>query len=402
MKSRPHRQLSVESLEYRRMLAASLDGDINGNGTVDFDDFLALTRAYDSDCSGCAEDLDASGSVGFPDFLIIASNYGTSLTGGAVSAAGVDAVFGVAKAAGVDDGSGGPFEFEATFNQFEDESLLGCNLLETSDVKTLLERASMATSSNDAIIAVVDRSGRILGVRVEAEVNADLVNNADKLAFAIDGAVAKARTAAFFSSNAAPLTSRTIRFISQSTITQREVESSPINADARYRGPGLVAPIGVGGHFPPEIPFTPQVDLFAIEHQSRDSQTHPGVDGIKGNGDDFDLNTRFNADPQFIPKWAEQFFETWPDSYGEKADTSPNSIPRGIGTLPGGVPLFKATTRPDGDGLCTMPFSNSRKMSDKINLVGGIGVFFPGSDGFATFEQNFQYGAGQSEKYRTV
>jgi len=131
----------------------------------------------------------------------------------------------------------------------------------------------MATSSEDAIIAVVDRSGRILGVRIEQGVSRSLQEDADKLAFAIDGAVAKARTAAFFSSNAAPLTSRTIRFISQTTITQREVESSPTNLDLSYRGPGLVAPIGVGGHFPPEISFAPQVDLFAIEHQSRDSQT---------------------------------------------------------------------------------------------------------------------------------
>jgi hypothetical protein len=40
-------------------------------------------------------------------------------------------------------------------------------LLQATEVATLLERASAATSSNDAIIAVVDRSGRILGVRVE-------------------------------------------------------------------------------------------------------------------------------------------------------------------------------------------------------------------------------------------
>lgn len=408
--SRTRRQLSVESLESRQMLDASLIndamdsqliGDVDGNGTVDYPDFLALARAYNTNCDSCPEDLDGNGVVGFPDFLVMANNFGSALTGGAVSAAAADDVFSVPKAPGVDDGSGGTFA--AMFNQFERDDLGDLNLLTTGDVETLLSRASMATASNDAIIAIVDRSGRILGVRVEEGVNADLLADSDeardKLAFAIDGAVAKARTAAFFSSNAAPLTSRTIRFISQSTITQREVESSPLHADPRYQGPGLVAPIGVGGHFPPEIPYTPQVDLFAIEHQSRDSQTHPGKDGIKGNADDFDLYTRFNADPTFVPKVAEQFFTTWPESYGEQSGISQNSIPRGIATLPGGVPLFKTTTKfENGD---VVPFNNPIKPSEFLNLVGGIGVFFPGEDGFATHEQAFQHGIGQTEKYRT-
>ena len=189
-------------------------------------------------------------------------------------------------------------EFFATFN--EAATLSSNNLITEDDVRTLLDRASMASTSDDAIIAIVDRTGRIVGVRVEDGVSDSLTSDPDKIAFAIDGALAKARTAAFFSSGAAPLTSRTIRFISQSTITQREVESSPLNEDGAYRGPGFVGPIGVGGHFPPEIPFTPQVDLFAIEHQSRDSQVHPGFDGVKGTSDDFTLQQRFNADPAFI------------------------------------------------------------------------------------------------------
>lgn len=267
------------------------------------------------------------------------------------------------------------------------------NLIEEDEVETLLRRASQATSSNDAIIAVVDRAGTILGVRVEDGVSSKLTGDKDKLAFAIDGAVAKARTAAFFSSNGAPLTSRTIRFISQSTITQREVESAPLNDDPRYKGPGLVAPIGVGGHFPPEIAFAPQVDLFAIEHQSRDSQLHPGKDAMKGTHDDFFLNTRFNADPKFIPENAEGFFTTWPESYGEQSGTSRESISRGIATLPGGIPLYKKVPQ-------------RQRVSESINLVGGIGVFFPGEDGFANHEQGFKHasengGQVQSEKQRT-
>ncbi|MDZ4852153.1 MAG: hypothetical protein SGI77_22930 [Pirellulaceae bacterium] len=243
-------------------------------------------------------------------------------------------------------------------------------LLDSLDVEKLLQRASMATPSEDAIIAVVDRAGRILGVRVEREAEAVFSGRPIWLTFAIDGAVAKARTAAFFSSGQAPLTSRTIRFISQSTITQREVESIPMasNPASVIRGPGFVAPIGVGGHFPPQTANTPLVDLFAIEHQSRDSRIHPGVDGSKGTADDLTLTTRFDANPAHIPAAALSFMQTFPESYGIQTGLTPNASGRGIGTLPGGIGLYKNQT-----------------------LVGGIGVFFPGTKGFATVEQGFEH-----------
>src|SRR5437879_5050739 len=94
--------------------------------------------------------------------------------------------------------------------------------LTPSEVKALLDRASGASSSRDAIIAVVDRGGHILGVRVEDGVSPTITGNVANLTFAIDGAVAEARTAAFFANDNAPLTSRTIQDISQSTMTQRE------------------------------------------------------------------------------------------------------------------------------------------------------------------------------------
>jgi uncharacterized protein GlcG (DUF336 family) len=276
------------------------------------------------------------------------------------------------------------------------EQLGSQNLLLASEVQTLLERASRMSPSNDAIIAIVDRTGQILGVRVEAGVDPSLRIDPTRLAFAIDGAVAKARTAAFFSSNEAPLTSRTVRFISQSTVTQREVESSPLHDDPRYRGPGFVAPIGVGGHFPPQVRNTPQVDLFGIEHQSRDSKLHAGIDNRKGTTDDITLNHRFNADPTFIPSGGLEFMQLWPESYGFQAGTAVESQSRGIGTLPGGVPLYKRVTQRDGSPSTTTP---------GINLVGGIGVFFPGPDGYATYEQgfvhaNFRGGVPQSEYER--
>ena len=240
-------------------------------------------------------------------------------------------------------------------------------IITAADVEAFLDRASAATARDDAIIAVVDRGGRILGVRVEAGVPIAL--GSETMVFAIDGAVAKARTAAFFSSNAAPLTSRTVRFISQTTIAQREVESNPNEDDPTKLGPGFVAPIGLGGHFPPDVRFTPHVDLFAIEHTNRDSLTHPGEDAIRGTADDVPLGTRFGADFAYgvdIPA---------PESYGVAAGFMTTGQGRGIATLPGGIPLFKR----DPDDM------------NKPKLVGGIGVFFPGPDGYATFEQNFQH-----------
>ncbi|MCC7420893.1 MAG: heme-binding protein [Planctomycetaceae bacterium] len=281
-----------------------------------------------------------------------------------------------------------------------DPLLLPGAQLTASEVANILSRASTATQSEDAIIAIVDRNGRILGVRVEANVLATIVDPAT-LVFAIDGAVAKARTAAFFSSDAAALTTRTIQYISQSTVTQREVESNPnvdnasqATADAStVRGPGFVAPIGLGGHFPPGVAHTPPVDLFGIEHTNRDSIIAPGADGVKGTADDFELRTsldgmgrqigRFNIDPAFVPAGQGLFA---PESYGTAQNSGilPDATSRGIATLPGGIPLYRDT---NGDGLGD-------------HLIGGVGVFFPGADGYATHEQGFIPGIGQSQEQR--
>jgi len=255
--------------------------------------------------------------------------------------------------------------FAAASESTTDETATATNQITEADVAQLLSRAAQATSSENAIIAIVDRGGRILGVHVEQGV-LDTITDMDTLVFAIDGAVAKARTAAFFSNNDAPLTSRTVRFISQSTVTQREVQSNPNLADETERGPGFVAPIGLGGHFPPDVLHTPHVDLFAIEHTNRDSLVHPGVNRVKEaatvndegiiiakGGDDIFLGSRFGAN------FVEGQEIDAPESYGVVSGTLTHAQSRGIATLPGGVPLFKMD-----------PEAASQK------LVGGIGVFF--------------------------
>jgi uncharacterized protein GlcG (DUF336 family) len=238
--------------------------------------------------------------------------------------------------------------------RLEDRALLA--QLTVADVETLLDRASAATPSTDAIIAIVDRAGAILGVRTESDFAG---MSAADLAFAIDGAVAKARTGAFFSNGQAILTSRTVSHISQSTVTQREMQANPASGDPTTLGPGYVAPVSVGGEFPPGILRQPLVDLFAIEHTNRVSV--------------------FTKDPALGGTEVVNR-----DSYGEQSGAAPGTVSRGIATLPGGIAIYSAGTD---------------------DVVGGIGVFFPGKPGSAqfgtaTFEQAFVASPSQTRTDR--
>lgn len=244
------------------------------------------------------------------------------------------------------------------------------------EVQQLLNRAQAASARQDAIIAITDQNGTILGVRVEQQVTDMFAGRPNDLNFAIDGAVSLARTGAFFSSNQGALTSRTVRFLSQSTIIEREVNSNPNIADPNsvLRGPGFVAPIGLGAHFPPGVSFTPPVDLFGIENTNRDSLIHPDVNGIKQPGTP-ELPSRFNVPTQYVAPG--QNLVT-PEAYGFVTGTDPLDQSRGIATLPGGIPLYAI-------GAGGAP-----------TLVGGIGVFFPGPFGYASYEQNYIDGQNQS------
>jgi uncharacterized protein GlcG (DUF336 family) len=212
---------------------------------------------------------------------------------------------------------------------------------------------------------VVDRNGRIVGVRVENGVSTAITDNVSSLVFAVDGAAAVARGAAMFSSDAAPLTSRTVGEISQSTITEREVDSSPdvTNPDSTLFGPGFVAPVEIGANFPPGVPNTGEVDLFGIEDTNRDSLLQTGANGNRfDNATDITLSARFNINTNCVPAGQTIYA---PESYGYVSGILPDAQSRGVGTLPGGIPLYK-------NGI----------------LVGGIGVFFPGTTGYATAENS--------------
>jgi uncharacterized protein GlcG (DUF336 family) len=284
-------------------------------------------------------------------------------------------------------------EYQPTIERLEDRTLpafiasqlplaaLPPLTLTTAQVQTLLQRAAAATADDNAIVAVVDRNGTILGVRVEGNVSAAITGIPNVLDFSIDGAVSLARTAAFFSSNADPLTSRTIQFISQSTITAREVNSYTFisSPSSTVGGPGFVAPIGNGGHFPPGVANTPQVDLFGIENTNRDMLVNPGPtsNGVlftPGGGgaaaNDVALAGRFNIAPAFVPPGKTltaplSYYDTILTPAMQSDATIAHVASRGVGTLPGGIPIYEG-------GI----------------LVGGIGVFFPGKTGFASEENS--------------
>ena len=249
----------------------------------------------------------------------------------------------------------------------EPRAMLAADQLSTVEVEALLKRASAVTPSNDAIIAIVDCTGQILGVRTESDVN--FADN-KTLGFAIDGAVAKARTGAFFSNTQAILTSRTVSHISQSTITQREMQADPNSTIDTITGPGYVAPVGLGGTFPPGIINTPLVDLFGIEHTNRVSVLKPGVSPA----------SPFDAANFIIDRrsYAAQVAGTY-GAVGSQAGQPPQPIARGIATLPGGIAIYRADTN---------------------EVIGGLGVFFPGKDGTASFEQGFVATATQTRQNR--
>jgi uncharacterized protein GlcG (DUF336 family) len=97
-----------------------------------------------------------------------------------------------------------------------------------AEVDTIVRAAARALADNTMTIAVVDRAGRPLAVFRKSGANP--AND--------DLAVGVARTAAFFSHNQAPLSSRTVRTLS-------------------------------GIHFPPGITNTPSAALYGIENTNR-------------------------------------------------------------------------------------------------------------------------------------
>lgn len=149
------------------------------------------------------------------------------------------------------------------------------NQLTIADVQTIAANAAASTAA-PITIAITDRGGNILGVYVKPGSLATSQGDFGTTVNTSELAVALARTASFFSNDEAPLSSRTVRFIS-------------------------------GIHFPPGIMFQPAAALYGIENTNRGcgfnvtylpgqalnpartiAGTTPGLGVITGKKDDFD------------------------------------------------------------------------------------------------------------------
>lgn len=210
----------------------------------------------------------------------------------------------------------------------------------SADEVSNLVRAPFAVLDDPRMTAaVVDRTGRVLALLRNPQ--ADPANDAV--------AIGLARTAAFFSHDMAPLSSRTVRFIS-------------------------------GVHFPPGVKRAPPAALYGIENTNRgcdfnvtfnpgkciprataingmpcnaSDQSGCGTGPVTGKPDAFDLH----ADPR-----------EHPDPVGLQSVINPNGLP----VNPGGIPVFRVASSviegsfDDGTGRFIV--------QGPSHLVGGIGV----------------------------
>jgi uncharacterized protein GlcG (DUF336 family) len=173
--------------------------------------------------------------------------------------------------------------------------------LQAADVQNIVT-AALNSVNVDMVIAVVDRAGFVLGVFQTQNAPATVVGNFGLSQNANDVAVALARTGAFFSNNQAPLSSRTVRFIS-------------------------------GIHFPPGVMNQPPADLYGIENTNRGC-------------------TLVN-DPNFLTKIPPSLALSGGFGLGiltGKADTADSNA---TAVNPGGVPIFYKNVVVGGIGVVT-------------------------------------------------
>jgi uncharacterized protein GlcG (DUF336 family) len=183
------------------------------------------------------------------------------------------------------------------------------NGLTPDDVMGVIKSAATAVNV-PLVIAVTNRQGLILAVYRKAGAP-DTALNMGKTVSANELAVGLARTASLFSHNQAPLTSRTVRFIS-------------------------------GIHFPPGIMFVGPADLYGIELTNR--------------GCSFNVNTP-DGDIPNLPR-ARSIDGT---GFGtgivtgkkDRFDSDPGAV------NPGGIPLFKNHIMVGGVGVVGPDFANA-------------------------------------------
>ncbi len=196
----------------------------------------------------------------------------------------------------------------------DDDLIRNMTTLNASDVQNVIKAVAESVSS-PLNIAVTTRQGEILAVYNKANAPATAIGNFSQTVDADELAVGLARTASFFSNDAAPLTSRTVRFI------------STIN-------------------FPASVYFTGPAPLYGIENSNRGCPFNAPYPTTSADGFPFFLPPARSIDGT-MPGLGIQTGK--PDI----VDSDQNAV------NPGGIPLFKLNAL----GGYTM--------------VGGVGVVAP-------------------------
>jgi uncharacterized protein GlcG (DUF336 family) len=173
--------------------------------------------------------------------------------------------------------------------------------LTAADVTALVQAAAQAADPNTMVIAVVDRTGNILGVYRKPSAPALATGNFSAQVDVNELAVSLARTGAFFSNDQAPLSSRTVRFIS-------------------------------GIHFPPGIVNTSNAPLYGIENTNRGCT----------------LSTNFIAGQSVPPARSISGATTGLGIATGKVDVNDSDS---TAVNPGGVPLFRNGSLVGGIGV---------------------------------------------------
>ena len=172
------------------------------------------------------------------------------------------------------------------------------------EVMAIVQNAALAVDGSTMAIAVVDRRGDVLAVYNKPGVVPGTTKDIGNFGTSVDVddlAVALARTAAYFSNDQAPLSSRTVRFIS-------------------------------GIHFPPGVDNAPTADLYGIENTNRGCT----------------LSTNFIPGQESQSLLFPSPEDTGPGILTGKSqldDSDPNAV------NPGGVPIFRGSLVVGGIGV---------------------------------------------------